>query len=50
MTRPVPSFTRAGARVQIPRIFGDHEVFHALVILASVCHFVSVVRIVDASR
>jgi hemolysin III len=34
----------------IPRVFGYHEVFHALVILASVCTFVSVVRIVDTAR
>ena len=32
-----------------PRVFGYHEVFHALVILASVCHFVLVVRVVLAS-
>lgn len=31
----------------IPRVFGYHEVFHALVIVASVCHFVHVVRIVN---
>lgn len=34
----------------IPRVFGYHEVFHALVIVASICHFVSVVHIVDASQ
>lgn len=34
----------------LPRIFGYHEVFHALVILASVCTFVSVVRVVALSR
>ena len=33
----------------LPRVFGYHEVFHALVILASVCHFVLVVRVVLAS-
>ena len=34
----------------IPRIFGYHEVFHALVIVASICTFVSVVRVVALSR
>ncbi len=33
----------------IPRVFGYHEVFHALVILASVCTFVSVLHIVAIS-
>lgn len=30
----------------VPHIFGYHEIFHALVIVASICHFVCVVRIV----
>jgi hemolysin III len=34
----------------IPRVFGYHEVFHALVIVASVCTFVSVVHIVNLAR
>ena len=34
----------------IPRVFGYHEVFHALVILASVCHFISVAHIVSLAR
>jgi hemolysin III len=29
-----------------PRVFGYHEIFHALVIAASVCHFVIVAQIV----
>jgi hemolysin III len=29
----------------LPTVFGYHEVFHALVIVASVCHFVHVVRV-----
>jgi hemolysin III len=29
-----------------PRIFGYHEVFHALVIAASGCHFAAVIAIV----
>jgi hemolysin III len=32
-----------------PRVFGYHEVFHTLVILASGCHFVLVARVVLAS-
>jgi hemolysin III len=34
----------------IPRVFGYHEVFHAMVILASACTFVSVVHLVDLAR
>lgn len=30
----------------IPHVFGYHEVFHALVIVASICHFIVVVRVV----
>ncbi|HET6343805.1 MAG TPA: hemolysin III family protein, partial [Myxococcota bacterium] len=30
----------------IPAVFGYHEVFHALVILASVCHFIAVTYLV----
>lgn len=30
-----------------PRVFGYHEIFHALVIVASICHFVHVVRVVS---
>lgn len=30
----------------VPEVFGYHEIFHALVIVASICHFVYVVRIV----
>jgi len=29
-----------------PRTFGYHEVFHALVIVASVCHFIAVLGLV----
>jgi hemolysin III len=32
-----------------PRVFGYHEVFHALVIAASVCHFAAVVLVVRAA-
>lgn len=32
-----------------PRVFGYHEVFHALVVLAVVCHFASVALLVRAS-
>ena len=32
----------------LPRVFGYHEVFHALVIVASVCHFTHVVRVLEA--
>ncbi len=31
-----------------PRVFGYHEVFHALVIVAAVCHYVAVAGVVDA--
>ena len=31
-----------------PRIFGYHEIFHALVIAAAVCHFAAVARAVAA--
>ncbi len=31
-----------------PRVFGYHEVFHALVIAAAVCHFAAVARAVSA--
>ncbi len=31
-----------------PRVFGYHEVFHALVVLAAVCHYVVVARAVAA--
>lgn len=30
----------------VPAVFGYHEIFHALVIIASICHFVCVVLIV----
>jgi hemolysin III len=33
----------------VPRIFGYHEVFHALVIVASVLHFAAVLRLVRAA-
>jgi hemolysin III len=32
----------------VPGVFGYHEVFHALVILASVCHFGTVQAVVRA--
>ena len=32
-----------------PLVFGYHEIFHALVILASICTFVHVVRVVSAA-
>lgn len=31
-----------------PRVFGYHEVFHALVIVAAVCHYVAVAGVVGA--
>ena len=31
----------------LPTVFGYHEVFHALVILASMCHFAHVVRLLE---
>ncbi|HET7826950.1 MAG TPA: hemolysin III family protein [Anaeromyxobacter sp.] len=34
----------------LPRIFGYHEVFHALVIVAAVCHYVAVAGVVGAVR
>ena len=33
-----------------PRVFGYHEVFHALVIVAAVCHYVVVAGVVGALR
>jgi hemolysin III len=33
----------------VPLVFGYHEVFHALVIVAAVCHFVHVARIIHAA-
>lgn len=33
----------------LPAVFGYHEVFHALVILASACHFIAVLGVVRAS-
>lgn len=33
-----------------PRVFGYHEVFHALVIVAAVCHYVAVAGVVLALR
>jgi predicted membrane channel-forming protein YqfA (hemolysin III family) len=30
-------------------VFGYHELFHALVILASLCHFTAVLRVVRSS-
>ncbi len=33
-----------------PRVFGYHEVFHALVIVAAVCHYVAIAGVVDALR
>lgn len=32
-----------------PHIFGYHEVFHALTIVAALCHFVAVVRVVGSA-
>jgi hemolysin III len=34
----------------LPRVFGYHEVFHALVIVAAVCHYVAVAGVVGAVR
>ena len=34
----------------LPRVFGYHEVFHALVIVAAVCHYVAVAGVVGALR
>jgi len=34
----------------VPTVFGYHEVFHALVIAASICHFTVVVQIVQTVR
>jgi hemolysin III len=31
-----------------PRVFGYHEVFHALVIVAAVCHYAAVAGVVGA--
>jgi hemolysin III len=31
-----------------PRVFGYHEIFHALVIAASICHFVVIAAVVRA--
>jgi hemolysin III len=33
----------------LPAVFGYHEIFHVLVILASVCHFIAVLGVVRAS-
>jgi hemolysin III len=33
-----------------PRVFGYHEVFHALVVVAAVCHYAAVAGVVDALR
>jgi hemolysin III len=33
-----------------PRVFGYHEVFHALVVVAAVCHYVAVEGVVGALR
>jgi hemolysin III len=33
-----------------PRVFGYHEVFHVLVIVAAVCHYVAVAGVVGALR
>ena len=33
-----------------PRVFGYHEVFHALVLAAAVCHFVAIVIALPAIR
>ncbi|MDP3498928.1 MAG: hemolysin III family protein [Myxococcales bacterium] len=33
-----------------PRVFGYHEVFHALVLAAAVCHFVAIVTALPAIR
>ncbi|HEY6003865.1 MAG TPA: hemolysin III family protein [Anaeromyxobacter sp.] len=34
----------------LPRVFGYHEVFHALVIVAAICHYVAVADVVGALR
>jgi hemolysin III len=33
----------------LPAVFGYHEIFHVLVILASACHFIAVLEVVRAS-
>lgn len=33
----------------VPSIFGYHEVFHALVVLASICHFIAIRQVIVAS-
>jgi hemolysin III len=33
-----------------PRVFGYHEIFHVLVIVASICHFASEVRVIGLLR
>ncbi|HMA28637.1 MAG TPA: hemolysin III family protein, partial [Thermoanaerobaculia bacterium] len=38
----------AGRPNPFPRVFGYHEVFHALVIAAAACHFAVVARAVRA--
>jgi hemolysin III len=32
----------------LPRVFGFHEVFHALIIIGCTCHFVAVARVATA--
>jgi len=34
----------------VPTVFGYHEIFHALVIAAAVCHFGVVVAVMRAIR
>ena len=38
----------AGRPDPFPRVFGYHEVFHALVIVAAACHYAAVSGVVDA--
>jgi hemolysin III len=33
----------------VPHVFGYHEIFHALVIVASICNYIHVVRVVRAA-
>jgi hemolysin III len=33
----------------LPTVFGYHEIFHAMVIVAAACHFVFVIILVSAS-
>ena len=45
-TRSAPSSTPASGRTRWPRVFGYHEVFHALVIAAAALHYAVVAFVV----